>query len=130
MAGVIAPVAKALYLCEEVDVEGGLTNLYALFDAVAADRFPYVRTFTCYAQLRNGLGDVRVHYDIRRESDDRLIRNTEVHVLRFADRRAQLQVAVTIEDCLFDAPGVYLVELYCDNTWVADTTLRVLEPEP
>jgi hypothetical protein len=29
MAGVVIPVAKALYLCEEVDTESGLTNLYA-----------------------------------------------------------------------------------------------------
>ncbi|QJW95209.1 hypothetical protein FTUN_2751 [Frigoriglobus tundricola] len=28
----VIPTAKALYLCEETDVEGGSTNLYALIE--------------------------------------------------------------------------------------------------
>lgn len=35
--------AKALYLCEEVDIEGGMTNLYALFNAMQPKAYPYIR---------------------------------------------------------------------------------------
>jgi hypothetical protein len=35
------PTAKALYLCEETDVEGGQVNLYALFNTMHAAAFPH-----------------------------------------------------------------------------------------
>ena len=129
MVGVIVPVVKALYLCEETDVEGGLTSLYGLFDGFRAVAFPHVfREFTCFAQLRGGLGRVPFHVDVTR-ADDALIRNTTVRVLDFPDRVTHLQVVIHIEGCVFDRPGVYLVELFCDNTWVADTTLRLREAD-
>jgi hypothetical protein len=131
MAGVILPVAKALYLCEEIDVEGGMTNLYALFNAIHPDRYPHRQeSFICFAQLLGGLGEVPFHVDVRRAEDNQLIYWTGVRALHFPDRSVVLQLAVTITGCVFERPGVHLVELYCDNTWVADTTVRLLEAEP
>lgn len=131
MAGVVVPTTKPLLLCEETDVEGGMTNLYALFNAIRPQSYPHTHpSFTVFAQLVGGLGEVPFLIDIRRASDDQLVRNTDVRVLRFPDRNTQLQIVVNIEGCVFDTPGVYLVELYCDNTWVADTTLRLLEDVP
>jgi len=73
MAGVIVPVAKALYLCEETDVEGGMTNLYALFTGIRPPAYPHVQgRFTCFAQLVGGLGDVPFHIDVRRADDGSL----------------------------------------------------------
>ena len=120
MAAAMIPSAKAIYLCEEVDVEGGMTNLYALFNAIRPKHYPHTQgSFVCFAQLVGGLGDVPFYFDIRRAEDDRLIRNTNIRVLHFPDRTSQRQVVVNVEGCVFDKPGVYLVELYCDNTWVA-----------
>ena len=68
-----------------------------------------------------------IDFDIRHAEDDLLIRSTDVRLLRFPDRDTQLQVVVNIEGCIFETPGLYLVELYCDNTWVADTTIRLRE---
>jgi hypothetical protein len=128
MAGVVIPSAKAIYLCEEVDVEGGMTNLYALFNAIRPKHYPHTQgSFVCFAQLLGGLGDVPFHFDITRAADGRLIDCSEVRPLRFPDRNALLQVAVTIEGCVFETPGVYLVELHCDNVWAADTTILLLE---
>lgn len=126
----VVPAAKAIYLCEEVDEEGGMTNLYALFNAIRPGHYPHTQhSFVCFAQLVGGLGAVPFFFDVRRAEDNRLVRNTDLRVLHFPDRNTQLQAAVTIEGCVFETPGVYLVELYCDNTWVADTTIRLLEPE-
>ena len=128
MAGTVIPAAKALYLCEEVDVEGGMTNLYGFFNGIRADRFPHRQeSFVCFAQLLGGLGDVRFHIDIRRAADERLVDWSGVRTLRFPDRDTLLQAAVTFAGCVFETPGVYLVELYCDNAWVADTTIRLRE---
>jgi hypothetical protein len=64
---------------------------------------------------------------VRRADDYQLVRNTNVIPLNFPDRAAMLYVTVNIEGCVFESSGVYLVELYCDNTWVADTTLLLRE---
>ena len=124
----VIPVAKALYLCEEIDDESGALNLYALFNAISADAFPHtLDSFCVFVQLAGGLGHVRVHCDISRASDERVIRVSNVYPLRF-DRRSQLlRLAITLEGTTFDEPGVYVVQLFCDNTWVADVTLELRE---
>ena len=128
MASVILPVAKPLMVCEEIDVEGGLVNVYALFNAMHAGAFPYTRKAFCvFAQLSGGLGEIPVHLDIVRARDERLIRTSETHRLRFERRTQLLQFSMQFEGVVFEEPGVYLVQLYCDNTWVADVTLEVLE---
>jgi len=124
------PTAKAIYLCEEIDVEGGMTNIYGLFNAIGPVRYPHTQeSFICFAQLLGGLGEVPFRFDITRAEDNRLIHLTDVRTLWFPDRTIQVQLAVSINGCVFESPGIYLVELFCDNTWVADTTIRLLEPE-
>jgi len=49
--------------------------------------------------------------------------------LQFPDRQTVIQVSLLVERCRFDWPGVYLVELYCNNAWVCDTRLVLIEPE-
>ena len=105
-----------------------MTNLYALFDALRPRQYPHTQpSFVCFAQLTGGLGDIPCHIDIRRASDTELIRTTNVLLLHFSNREQLLHVRVNIEGCVFESPGVYLVELYCDNTWVADTVLLLRE---
>ncbi|MBY0460080.1 MAG: hypothetical protein K2V38_22415 [Gemmataceae bacterium] len=124
----VVPTAKALYLCEEVDVEGGLVNLYGLADFIQPRRYPHTQpSFACFAQLTGGLGDVRCHIDIRFAETYQLIHNTNVYPLHFPDRASLRYLSVTVEGCCFENPGLHLVELYCDNTWVADTVLRLQE---
>jgi hypothetical protein len=48
----VIPTAKALYLCEEKDVEGGQINLYALFDAIRPRQYPHT---ACIRLLRAAL---------------------------------------------------------------------------
>lgn len=124
----VVPFAKAVYLCEEVDVEGGMLNLYGLFNSIRAPQFPHRHeTFVCFAQLLGGLGTVPCHVDVRRADTNHLVHCTNLYPLRFPDRETLIQFRVNIEACVFDSPGVYLVELYCDNVWVADTALRLRE---
>jgi hypothetical protein len=91
MAGAIVPSAKAIYLCEEVDVEGGMTNLYALFNAIRPDAYPHAHeSFVCFAQLLGGLGDVPFYIDITRAEDEILIHYTPVLTLHFPNRNTLL----------------------------------------
>jgi hypothetical protein len=122
----VVPVAKAMYLCDyHVGYSNGKVDLYGLFNAIRPqDGYPHSRSRFCvFAQLNNGLGDVTFFVDIRSAVDDELIYTTDPRQLRFPHRQTVLQVALTIEGCEFPAPGVYLLELFCDNTWVCDTQL-------
>jgi hypothetical protein len=64
------------------------------------------------------------YVDVRFAGTDTLVWTTEVRELTFPDRTTVVRVAVTIEGCRFERPGLYLLELFCNNTWVCDT--RVL----
>ncbi len=128
MANVIVPVVQPLMLCEEIDEEGGMLNVYGLFNVLRAELFPHTRELFCvFAQLSGGLGEMSFHYDLVRSRDERLVRTSHLQRFRF-DRRSQLiQLFARFEDIVFEEPGVYLLQLFCDNTWVADVSLEMLE---
>jgi hypothetical protein len=123
----IVPVAKGLYLCDYViDYENGKVDLYGLFNAIRSSTYPHMQgRFCVFAQLINGLGRVPFFIDIRDAAHDQLIYTTQINHLSFPDRNTVVQLALSIEHCLFPQSGMYLVELYCDNTWVCDTSLHL-----
>ncbi len=125
MASVV-PVAEAMSLCDyHVGYSNGKVDLYGLFNAIQPDAgYPYSHgRFCIFAQLIRGLGQVPFFVDIRFAETDELVWNTEVRQLRFPDRTTVVQLALTIEDCSFERPGLYTLELFCDNTWVCDTQI-------
>ena len=123
MASVV-PVAKALTVCDyHVGYSNGKVDLYGFFNAIRPHTgFPYTRgRFCVFAQLINGLGHMPFFIDIRFAETDELVWTTEVRQLQFPDRTTIVQMAMTIEGCCFERPGLYVLELFCDNTWVSDT---------
>jgi hypothetical protein len=106
--------------------QNGKVDLYGTFNAARPAAYPFVkRQFVVFAQLTGGLGDVPFYVDIRRESEAEGIHTTVVQVLRFPNRTTLVQMALTVEDVHFPEPGVYLVELFCHNARVCDTTLTL-----
>jgi hypothetical protein len=77
----------------------------------------------CTAQ--QWLGKVPFYFDIRSAISGDLIWTTDERELIFANRRQVVQLAMTIENCPFERPGVYLIELYCKAEWVCDTRLEL-----
>jgi hypothetical protein len=124
-ATVIVPVAKALYLCDgTIGLVGGKTDLMGLFNSIIADGFPHVATdFVVFAQLNNGFGLVPFYIDIRLAATNQLVYTSNVHQVQFPNRDITVQIAYTVPSCRFPHTGLYLIELYCNNHWMADTTL-------
>ncbi len=125
----ILPVAKSLYLCDyHIGYSDGKVDLYGLFNAIRPQTgFPYTRgRFCVFALLINGLGKVPFFIDIRFAETDELVWTTEVRELTFPDRNMVVQLALGIEGCRFERPGLYLLDLFCDNIWVCDTHLLLL----
>jgi len=122
----IVPVAKALTLCDfHIGYSDGKVDLYGLFNAIRPhDGYPYTRgRFCVFAQLISGLGNVPFFVDIRFLATDELIWTTETRELSFPNRTTVVQLALMIEGCRFHRPGLYVLELFCENTWVCDTQL-------
>src|SRR5262249_34353294 len=95
-----------------------------LFNTVNAASFPHLaKDFVVFAQLTNGLGQVPFYIDIRFAPTNQLIYTSNVHQAQFPKRDMTVQLAYTVPSCKFPRPGLYLVELFCNNQWVADTTL-------
>ena len=124
----INPVAKTLYLCDgHIGFPGQKTDLVGLFGAIRPAHYPHVQKhFVVFAQLISGLGQVPFYIDIRFAGDGSLIHSTLPSSLQFPHRDKLVQMACTIQGCLFPQPGRYLVELHCNGQWVADTTLELL----
>ena len=78
-----------------------------------------------FAQLANGLGRIPFRVEIRDARLGRVIHTTVTNVLTFPDRTTLVQVVLSIDRCSFPHAGIYLVDLFCDNTWVCDTNLRL-----
>jgi hypothetical protein len=118
----IIPTAKALYLCDHHLATGGKADLYGIFGAIRPPHgYPHIhKQFCVFAQLTNGLGAVPFFVDVRDAETDTLVHTTKTRHLNFPDRTTVMQLALTIEGCRFERPSLYLIELFCDNTWVCD----------
>ena len=124
MAISVVPVARALYLCDyHIGSSGGKVDLYGLFNAIRPQNgFPHtVGQFCVFAQLTNGLGRIPFFVDVRFAETDKVVWTTNTRELIFPSRNVVVHLAFAVEQCTFERPGLYLVELFCDNTWVCDT---------
>lgn len=127
MSDVILPVPRALFVCDfHVGYQDGRVDLYGIFNALRPAVYPHNRPhFIVFAQLTGGIGDVPFFFDIRRAGADAGLFTTVVRAIRFPTRTAIVQFAMTIERVRFPEAGVYVIDLFCHNTWVCDTTLTL-----
>ena len=125
----INPVAKALYLCDgHLGFDNRKADLMGIFNSIRPAAYPHVnKGFNVFAQLISGLGQVSFHIAIRSAATEEVIYTSNTGILIFPRRMTVVQMACTIgAACVFPQPGIYLVELYCNGQWVADTTLDLL----
>jgi hypothetical protein len=123
----ILPFAKAIYLCDGcIGFPNQKTDIVALFNTIRAPIYPHTqKQFVVFAQLCGSLGKVPFYIDVRYAPTGDLIYTTGTNLLNFKNREQVVQLAYTIRDCPFPNPGQYVVELFCDAYWVADTTLKL-----
>ena len=124
----ILPVAKSIYICDwYVASDQGKIDLKGLLNTVHAEHgFPHVHDRLClFAQLIGDLGKVPFFFDIRAAATGELVHTSGTRHLTFPSRDVIVQVAVTVAGLRFKSSGSYIIDLMCDNTWVADTSLLV-----
>ncbi len=118
----IVPVAKALYLCDyQCGYENNKTDLYGIFNAIRPPTYPFtLKQFCVYAQLVGGLREVPFHIEVVFAAREEIVRTTDTRTLRFPNRSVVVEMVCQILNCRFAEPGLYLVELWCENTCIAD----------
>jgi hypothetical protein len=127
-AGVILPVAKALYLCDgHLGFTSRKTDLLGIFDSIRPQGgYPHIHpSFVVFARLAQGLGTIPFRVDIRFAASGQFVAGTLVQQLVFPDRDTIVNMVVTVKGVSFPQPGTFLVELLLDNQWVADTTVEL-----
>jgi hypothetical protein len=118
-------VAQALYLCDgHIRFPGGKTDLIGLFNGIHPASYPHFQNqLVVFARLHQGLGQVTFYVDVRFAPTQRLIHLSSTHMLVFPDRDTVVEMALTLKGVRFPQPGIYLVELFCDASWVADARI-------
>jgi hypothetical protein len=135
MAAHIKPIAKVVYVCDDVvrDPESGKVSLLNLWDTVRVPtdgEFPYcLAKLSVFAWWRDGLGNMRTRIDIVQAETAKVIRRTKDCMIDFRARPASVFARYKLENCLFPAPGYYYVELYCENEFGDDQIISLLPPE-
>jgi hypothetical protein len=133
MAEPVRPVAKRVYVCDDViaDPSSGKVNLLNLWGAV---RVPSDQTFpdrlakVCvFVWWRDGFGKVRSRVDVVQASTGYLIRRTKDYLVDFEQRTDSVFARYKIENCTFPEPGYYFVEVYCEDEFVDDQVIRIIQ---
>jgi hypothetical protein len=97
-----------------------------LFNSIRVASYPHVqKQLVVFARLLQGLRQVSFYVDIRFASTQQLIHVSSTHMLVFPDRDTVVEMALTLKGVRFPQPGIYLVELFCEAQWTADTRILV-----
>jgi hypothetical protein len=127
----ILPFALPLVLCDGYDpAEAGKMDLFGCFHTIRPAAYPHLHEHFCVvAHLTGGLGSMTTFIDIRNLASGELVHWTFPHQFRIPDRQVLVRLAHRLEDVPFPQPGIYLIELYCENTPIADFRLRLAARE-
>lgn len=129
MASII-PVAKALYLCDDIlsDPARGKPHLIGVLNAIRVPTFPHTLAKLCvFAQLVGGLGDVRRHVEVVDAASGEVAYRSPARVVRFDDRRQTRYYYLKLTQIVLPAAAEFWVEFFCNGQFLDDATLRVYE---
>ena len=127
MAQPILPFAQSLLLCDRYAPTGrGTYDFFGSYYTILATSYPHVQSRVCVvAHLTGGLGTVTTLVDVRSGRTEELILTTTPRQLTIPDREGSVRLVNVLERLSFPEPGIYFIELYCENTCIADFRLRL-----
>ena len=125
------PIAKALYLCDEVlsDPTRSKPHLIGVLNAIRPPAFPHILKQLCVcAQLSGGHREVRCGVRIVNALDLGVVYESDQFMLRF-DERVQIRFLILkLTEITIHAPGEYWIELTCNGEFMDDAVIR--DPNP
>lgn len=128
MASLI-PVAKALYLCDDILSDSGRVkpHLIGVLNAVRISALPQTLAKLCiFAQLVGGFGEVRCSVRVVRAQNREAVYQSPEVVVQFDDRGQTRYFYLRLTQITIRTAEEFWVELYCNDQYVDDATLEVV----
>jgi hypothetical protein len=128
MSDLILPVAKRIYVCDDVvgDPVSGKVSILNLWETVRVMTFPQVLDKLCvFAQFRSGLGEVPFRVEIVQAGADALIHEPFEFVMQFGDRNTRHDIKCMLRSVVFPRAGTYFAVMHCGGEFVDDQPIRV-----
>ena len=135
MSEAVLPIVKSVFLCDDVaiDQQTGKPSVTGLFNSLRveflAGAVSVIDEFCVFAEFVGGIAPATVRIEITRARTNTVVVRTTDRTLRFRGRHTTLAVSFRIENLAVPEPGVYLVELYCNDVFVDDRLLRITARE-
>ncbi|MCI0699838.1 MAG: hypothetical protein L0241_01965 [Planctomycetia bacterium] len=132
MAASNPPVAKAIYVCDQVvpNVARQTIDLLGVFNAFrlpTGQSVPYTLARMCvFVQMEDGLGDAELQVFVVSAATGQVIFHSPIHRVRFPNRLTVVSANIRLVNCPFPTAGEYWVELYCDGQIMGDRVVHVL----
>jgi hypothetical protein len=131
MAGSLKPVLKGVYVCDDVvgNPVGGkpmIVNLWDTWWVAPGGTFPVrVGKLCVFAWLRGGRGRLTFRVDIVSARTGAVLGRTARRELDMSEPNKSYYLKVVIQDFPFPEPGMYSVELFCDDEFLDDQPLSI-----
>jgi hypothetical protein len=125
----VIPVAKALYLCDNVMSDPTRTkpHLIGVLNSIRAPLFPHiVPRLGVFAQLIGGYGDVRCRIRIVNAHTHAEVYQSGEQTIRFDDRLQTKYFVMRLSQITVHGPSDYWVEFFCDDQFMDDAVLHIL----
>ena len=135
MSSPIMPVAKSIFLCDDVlyDSSTGKIHMIGVFNAIRVKSpatYPFRPKQLCVVgQFIGGMGDYSFRVEITDPAAGEGIYSVVAGVLRFPTRHTSVYACVRITECVFPGPGDYVVEMYVNDLFIEDRLLILLGEE-
>lgn len=131
----VSPVVKSIFLCDlvEADRQSGKLTVQGVFNSL---RVPFVENavsvlddFCSFTEFTGGVSDAVVRLEIVQAGTNAVVLRTSDRVLRFPGRHTTVAVSFRVSGLAVAEPGVYFVELYCNDQFVDDRVLSITARE-
>ena len=121
------PIGVSLVICEQVMTESvnGKKSLIGVFNSLTAGVFPCsVGAFCVCAQLTNGRGSIRTTIRcICTETGESI--QTQDYTAVFLNPNTIVEIVFVFRQVSFPSPGLYAIELSCEEELVSETRFQL-----
>jgi hypothetical protein len=133
MAQTVLPRVQAMVVCDEIeesDRDTEAINLAGVRAVIVSPVFPHVWPQLCvFVQMNGHRCEVQCHVEVESLATDEKIAETEPMTFSFEDPTVVMPMQFRLYNCVFPAPGVYYVQLYCEQKLIGERPLLLREGE-
>lgn len=131
MDRLIWPRVQAMVLCDEIeesDQDSDAVNLHGVRSVITSPVFPLVWPHLCaFVQMSGHQGEAQCHVEVESVASDKVIADTEPMSISFDSPTIVTPVQFRLHNCLFRVPGVYYVQVYCEEKLIGERPLLLEE---